>query len=86
MSPDRSGALALGRRVSYEGAVSRPARRPSPTLYLVLGAMWAVLAAGGLGTSGDAVVTVVFVLLAVANLGVGAWLLRKQRQAGAAGR
>ncbi|MCF6506498.1 hypothetical protein E9549_03610 [Blastococcus sp. MG754426] len=66
--------------------MSRPARRPSPTLYLALGAMWALLAAGGLGTSGDGVVTLLFALLAVANLGVGAWLLRKQRRTGAAGR
>ncbi|MCF6742792.1 hypothetical protein E9529_00605 [Blastococcus sp. KM273128] len=66
--------------------MSRPARSPRPTLYLVLGAMWAVLAAGGWGLSGETALRVLFALLAAVNLGMGAWLLRKQRQAGAAGR
>ncbi|WP_139206266.1 hypothetical protein [Blastococcus sp. DSM 46786] len=60
--------------------MDRPVRRPSPTLYFVLGTMWTVLAVGGWGSSGGMVATVVFTLLAVANLGVGAFLLRKQRR------
>ncbi|MDP5182071.1 hypothetical protein QOZ88_05430 [Blastococcus sp. BMG 814] len=60
--------------------MDKPVRRPSPTLYFVLGTMWTVLAAGGWGTSGGMVATVAFTLLAVANLGLGAFLLRKQRR------
>ncbi|MGY1723290.1 hypothetical protein [Blastococcus sp. SYSU DS0533] len=69
--------------------MDQPVRRPGPILYFVLGTMWAVLAVGGWSTSDDVPVTVVFALLAVGNLGVGTWLLRKQRptaRTGAAGR
>lgn len=79
-------ALALLRRVPYDKHVDKPVRRPSPTLYLVLGTMWAVLAIGGWGTSGGRGTTVVFALLAVANLGLATSLLRKQRRADAAER
>ncbi|MGY1827638.1 hypothetical protein [Blastococcus sp. SYSU DS0541] len=60
--------------------MDRSARRPSPTLYFVLGTMWAVLAVGGWGTSGGTFATVLFVLLAVANLGLATFLVRKQRR------
>ncbi|WP_166533276.1 hypothetical protein [Blastococcus xanthinilyticus] len=55
-------------------------RRPNPTWYFVLGTMWTVLAVGGWGTSGGTLATVAFTLLALANLGLGAHLLRKHRR------
>ncbi|MGY2005125.1 hypothetical protein [Blastococcus sp. SYSU DS1024] len=60
--------------------MDRPIRRPSPMLYFVLGATWTVFALGGWGTSGGMVATVAFTVLAVANLSLGAFLLRKQRR------
>ena len=65
--------------MAYEKQVDKRTRRPSPTWYFVLGALWTVLALGGAGISGNGMVTAALALMAVANLAVGAAILRKNR-------
>lgn len=67
--------------MAYERHVETRGRRPNPTWYFVLGAMWTVLAVVMWASAESTAAAVAFVLLGIANLALGASLLRKQRAA-----